>query len=1309
MGASFLALWMTLATAATAEEDMPLLYLAMDGSLHAALSGGAATPSRADLQIPFHPGVRGQCARVGSDLRWSTPGCFDCRAGTVAFWLRPQWAGTDKTPRVLFCIYGGRELKQPWAANRFTVSANQGRLTFWICGSQATQRVMLHGNIRDWQPDQWHHVAVTWSGVNSGRADADCRVYLDARLAAESHGVRLDVGPMSDILDIGRDSDQSPDYAHADYDEFYIYGRALSGEEIQRGVAMIRGAEQPAEAAPSGCWHPDWWSDAFSVRCRATIAPQESMNDRTVFRLPLDLEADIQALGIHGEVVPASLRVVPCDARTGQCPEDARPLPVLVQSGAILWQMPKKASQLPSAVQIYFDVAEVRPGVPLFAEKRCRAWPQSETPKLSIPDYATDTYGTAWDFNRDGDFAGIDVWGNRPEFIRNRQVKDGLLSFDVTEDGYFVWGELWSNHGKTKRPVAIDLKKYPILKMRVRQSCPAAEWDLYARGDSLEVMNYKFRVTGTGWQVIHIDLAKEARWGGVLKALRIDPTSRLANVHIEFDWIQLTNEISVEREAVEVRSRLQQQVASLAVEVERLRATCGSQQTASVRALDAGGRPIAGQPVTVRLETCRDGQLQSHRLQPTLALGQSARRGVTDRDGRIRVTLVDSRRADAKADTLAARADFQAARSASVSIATVPGPAHHYEIRPAHPKAIGESRFPLKIEVQLVDEYGNPLPVAGRRVKLTASNGASLEPNEVTTDAQGRAETTVRVDVQRQWVPCVEGADASGLPVRTATFSVALEKSRSEPIRLLANGYFASGPRRAFVPLGGFYANWVQMETPDGEWGVLKSFTDTTDEEKCRWMKFLHDNGTTAMRLMLRTHRKECMEPMDVGGRVNQALLADVMHYMDLARQFDLKFQVVLHQDYGETVYFNEHRLRRFALPAFADEKLGSLPPEQARFIRDRRLINPISAKYTDPDAMACQDRYVGELIPSLRHCPQVFAYELENEMVACPASWAKHAIETLRKLDPLRMVCVSHGGGGLITADPLWWHRSTPIDFYNYHLYPHDRTKLADIDYGTAIDVLTRYGRMSGPSLLGESAGDEFSVHPSAAVRKRIMRDIIWFALTNGNPGVFFWNARGSEVREFRLARQAMAQLDLASFRRATPSIGIDVRHPMDDDRWFRTPEGKKAYAMMGRYALHYLAAGVDFDFTVEPEKYERKCSLAQFSPPEPRQRLFEVPAGWQVSYLARPDCREILVYVRNFPGIETWNYKHAYSVVAIGLRSQQPAALPLRWNLPGKDYRVTVYDLESQTVESRDVRAAGLLDLGTTGHDFALILKRQ
>ena len=168
------------------------------------------------------------------------------------------------------------------------------------------------------------------------------------------------------------------------------------------------------------------------------------------------------------------------------------------------------APREPMAFELFFDVAELDLATPLWVAVRRRVGEARRGP-IRGPDYARDVYGKAWDFNRDGDFEGIDGWGNRPEFIRNRLVKDGVMSFDVSEDPYFIWGDMWLNHRKTNRPVAIDLAKYPVLKMRVRQSCATADWQLYGRVDAPALLNYKFPVYGTAWQTIRIDLEAVAR------------------------------------------------------------------------------------------------------------------------------------------------------------------------------------------------------------------------------------------------------------------------------------------------------------------------------------------------------------------------------------------------------------------------------------------------------------------------------------------------------------------------------------------------------------------------------------------------------------------------------------------------------------------------------------------------------------------------------------------------------------------------------------------------------------------------------
>ncbi|MDH7571409.1 MAG: hypothetical protein QHJ73_17680, partial [Armatimonadota bacterium] len=495
------------------------------------------------------------------------------------------------------------------------------------------------------------------------------------------------------------------------------------------------------------------------------------------------------------------------------------------------------------------------------------------------------------------------------------------------------------------------------------------------------------------------------------------------------------------------------------------------------------------------------------------------------------------------------------------------------------------------------------------------------------------------------------------------------------------------------------------LPTPDGEWSRLISFTDASDEQIVAWLKFLKEQGVTAQRFMLRTHRRDGMEPMDIGGMVNPGLFASFLHYLDLARPFGLRFLLVLHEDYTKPIYFNRSALQRFALPWFVNVDAATLAPFQRRFVKDGDLIDRIEKKYTDPDVIACQDRYAREIVGLVKGNPLVFAYELENEMVDCPASWANHAIETIRRVDPHTPVCVSHGGGGLHTADPAWWKANTTIDFYTYHLYPHGTTS-PEMDYGLACDVLTRYGRLGKPAFLGESAGDQFTYHPDRNTRRWTMRDIIWFSLTNGNPGCFFWNARGSEVAEFRLANTIASRIDWRSFRRKRPAIAVAVAHPLENDKWFRTEAGRAAYAMMGRYSRYYLDRGVDFDFALDASPYPLQASVEAFAPPVPPRPPFSVSSGFQLNALLREDEKEALLYVRNFAGVQLWETTRPNNWRQY-LRTRRAAPLRVSVALPGA-WRADVWDLDTGRHATHSLAPGETLELGATDHDFAVHLSQ-
>ena len=289
---------------------------------------------------------------------------------------------------------------------------------------------------------------------------------------------------------------------------------------------------------------------------------------------------------------------------------------------------------------------------------------------------------------------------------------------------------------------------------------------------------------------------------------------------------------------------------------------------------------------------------------------------------------------------------------------------------------------------------------------------------------------------------------------------------------------------------------------------------------------------------------------------------------------------------------------------------------------------------------MACQDQYTRELFGLLKDNPQLFAWEFENEMVDCPESWSRHMAGVIRAADPVTPICASHGGGGLHTADALWWTHRSGIDFYTYHLYPHRGSTSEVIDFGAAADILTCYGRMAGVCMFGETAGDEFSYYPEGADadRRFIMRDLVWFALANGNPGCFFWNARGIEVEQFRLANRITAGFDWREWKRQRPDVAVLCPHDWTGDKYYRSQQGLADYATMGRYAQHFLAAGADFDFAMDNSAgYAKTATLTTFEPFQPEARI-RVGPGWQVRFNAREGYAEGYAYVRNFAGIHQW-----------------------------------------------------------------------
>jgi len=1284
--------------------DGLVAYLPFDGTAEVALGTPAGTAARATSEgHRFAPGRRGGALQLVSDCRYDIGHSFPTAEGTFAAWVKPEWPAEDAEPHYLLCLYGAPSLESSWARNRWTVMLQGGRVTFNVYRGEPNQPAGVSAEIPGWLDGQWHHIAATWARISSGADDATLRLYLDGAPAAEATGLRIDVGETSTVLDIGRDSDASPDYGQALIDDVFIYGRALSPEEIAAGVAA---PEPPMPVSPATAMAPEGWA-VPDLPFRALIEAPAQKAERTDVLLytALDLTGYLRDMGLPGLPRYDSARL--SDAAGG------REVPVDIAEAMASWTL---VGRWPAGearrYQLYFGVAAYAYVAPLVVAGPPTGGPPGPSRAKVLPDYATLTYGDAWDFD-EGDLEDIDGFGDKPAFIRDVRVEDGALHASVTQDPYIIWGTMWGPEDKGHRRVRIDVSEFSLLEMRVRQSVPSAVWSTMGRvAGSDSLLRHDIVVSGTEWQTVRADLRRDARWVGPLSALRIDLTND-ADADVAIDYVRLLRAARADVVTVETLGRPSSPVARVALSAAQPRPVAGSEQEVIARAEDAAGQPVSGAPVRMWLSPAAGGSLVGTAA-PGVLLAGGARRMVTGEDGTVRLRYTAGQRARTAVE-LHAAAEFPEVAAPVVEAETQAGPAVRYIVGEPGVTIVHEAATPLAVRAFAADACGNPVAVPDRKLTWEVEDGALADAQQTTN--QGAASAQLVPDMGRRWVYRVRVRDAAGLEGLSDAICILPKGAPDEKVTLAGNGRFTAGGR-AFTPLGGFYAVWVPQIPPEGEeeGRRIRAFTDATEEEMAHWFAYLKSQGVNALRMMLRTHGPDGTEAMDIGGRVNRKLFAKVLRMLDIARQSGLRFMLTLHDDYDKPVYCNERHLRNFALPAFAGEDLDALPPYQRRFIRDIDLLSP-PERYTDPDAIACQDQYEREIVGYLKDNPCLFSWEMENEMVDCPAAWVDHAVSVIREVDPVTPVCVSHGGGGVLTADPAFWTR-TSVDFYTYHLYPRGTTT-PDMDYGVDVDVLARYGRMAGPCFLGESSGDEFSQYPVGPSpqpspggrgglvdrdddRRYIMRDIIWFSLVNGNPGCFFWNARGKEIEEFRLARTVLDEIDWTAWARKQPSVAVLVPHTLQDDKYFRSPEGQASLAMMGRYAQHFLTAGVDFDFALEPDGYAQTCGLAEFSPPQAAPVPIAISPGFQIASTTRADGKAGLAYVRCYAGTRAWSPDQGTQMY---LRNREAAPLSIRLALPVDSADLQVWDLDTREMRRLSPRGDGTVDLGTTDHDFALL----
>ncbi len=182
------------------------------------------------------PGVSGSAIRF-EDALWITtkhPGIAGNQDRTVACWVKlPPASGTSEVaPLISWGLRNKRAQSQAWV---LSVASDQKKRKFSGVLQLDIGRKSTFGttNLRD---GRWHHVAAV--SMNVGTSSA-ILLYVDGQLENAHRGLVADLETLTGEegtyrVQFGRHLLQRGRFLHGSLDEFYLFGGALSGDEIRK-------------------------------------------------------------------------------------------------------------------------------------------------------------------------------------------------------------------------------------------------------------------------------------------------------------------------------------------------------------------------------------------------------------------------------------------------------------------------------------------------------------------------------------------------------------------------------------------------------------------------------------------------------------------------------------------------------------------------------------------------------------------------------------------------------------------------------------------------------------------------------------------------------------------------------------------------------------------------------------------------------------------------------------------------------------------------------------------------------------------
>jgi len=946
------------------------------------------------------------------------------------------------------------------------------------------------------------------------------------------------------------------------------------------------------------------------------------------------------------------------------------PLPYFASTNGLTLMLPGKLTpEHPRHVSVYLGGSNTSPRL--------------SAPPLPTADFARTVLGKAWDFD-DGTPCGITSWGNSPQHIGPITVTNGWLNIPVNDtDPYFIFGDMFGPPD-SPRGLRINSATYRYLELRVRQSCPSAEWSFFITDRNGLYKSLDFTVKGTAPQTFLFDLKTSfpGFWDGrVFRALRIDTTNKRKGILAEVDHVRLLPEAPAvqagplfSREAASARSAVAQFDATLPRAL-----TAGERRTSTTK--------ISGGNNTALLRwSLIDGE-------HGVSILESAGTG-----GTVAVPLPCFKRAGTYDWTLGLADDLgQPLHAVRGTLRVEPSALAAFRLTPAH-AFVDLAAATTAISVEGLDAFGNAVPINVKSPRWALPDGTQM------TKSRLRGHPATVTLTLPQGAPATHRLTLTDSDGHTGTTTVTTVSYRKNTVRLNPNGYLVSPGGDLVFPCGGLYANWPHRALPDGN--VTRAvdlfpcgpspykegfpWSKETEAAVGAYLKHCSERGITCLRLMLRN--------MDLVGRVDPVQLQATLHFFDLARPFGIRFNVALFEDYSKPPYVSREILEKIVLPHYTPEQLANLPPHRARFLVRRETLATPDLRYTDPDAIACQQDYLRELIPVLASREEVLCYEFENEMVFPPMSWCRTIAATLRAIDPHTLILGNPGPHDWPV--PLAW-RESGCDLYSFHPYNDGQPSA---DHGAIIFLRSKFSAQTGlPMYTGEGGinqnrWEKETKKMTPAASARGARDQIWMSVCCGATGCLYWTLdHDAEAQEFAKIKPALDALgiDLASLKRQRPAVAMVLPQNRRDSR-------------DAAMAVRLLNLGTDFDTVIAQEAgaYTVKIDLENQTPESvtPPATVAAPAPGWQIATLVSERNSQALLYLRNVGGgVKDFGAKPRPCY----LRDVQTAEAAFTLSQPKAWRSITVFDLDTQQALPARPDATGRITLQATSHDFLIGLR--